>query len=193
MSRLVRSSHANGAVGSVAERAGFEPAVPVPRNTRSPGAPVQPLRHLSYGPALRYARQEMPSTRSAQPGGEGGIRTRDTRNGYTGFRDRRFQPLSHLSGPKIVSKAKKGLLLGPAASGNSIWPIPPVLRVDTFKTPYLALSGQLRAQNVIRTCSKSMKPHVFRPTGSRRHPALSDPDSALAVADPRPEEVGSAE
>ena len=30
-------------------------------------------------------------------GGESGIRTRDMRNAYTGFRDRRLQPLSHLS------------------------------------------------------------------------------------------------
>ena len=129
------------AVGTVAERAGFEPAVPVPRNTRSPGAPVQPLRHLSYGPSPRRARQGILSTRSAQPGGEGGIRTRDTRNGYTGFRDRRFQPLSHLSGLKIVSKAKMGLPVTPVPSRGSKRPVRAALRVDTFKTPYLALCG----------------------------------------------------
>ena len=31
----------------VAERVGFEPTVPITRNTRFPGAPDRPLQHLS--------------------------------------------------------------------------------------------------------------------------------------------------
>ena len=157
---------------------------------------ARPFNHSGTSPTNpgpRRARQELPSTRSAQPGGEGGIRTRDTRNGYTGFRDRRFQPLSHLSEPQNCIKGQVELRRESGPSRGSNWPIPPVPRVDTLKRPYLALSGQLRAQNVIRTCSKSMKPHVFRLFGPRRYPALSDPDSAAVVADPRPEEDGSAE
>ena len=128
----------------LAERAGFEPAIP------EPGIPV--------------------------------------------FETGAFNHSATSPSPKIVSKAELGPLASPAPSGGRNWPIPPVLRVDTFKTPYLALSHQLRAQNVIRTCSKSMKPHVSRLLfGPRCRPALSDPDSALTAADPRPEEVGSAE
>ena len=32
----------------MAERAGFEPARPVPQPTRFPGVPIRPLWHLSY-------------------------------------------------------------------------------------------------------------------------------------------------
>ena len=179
----------------MAERAGFEPAVPVPRNTRSPGAPVQPLRHLSCEtrPATRRAgrARRRESFRLAE---RAGFEPAIPEPGIPVFETGAFNHSATSPSPKIVSKAELGPLASPAPSGGRNWPIPPVLRVDTFKTPYLALSHQLRAQNVIRTCSKSMKPHVSHLLfGPRCRPALSDPDSALTAADPRPEEVGSAE
>ena len=44
---------------------------------------------------------------ASKPGGESGIRTHDTRR-YTGFRDRRFRPLSHLSAGTQHIPAEKG-------------------------------------------------------------------------------------
>ena len=62
--RSFRPAHCDG----LAERAGFEPAIPIPRDTRSPGVPVRPLQHLSAASGVEAW--------LGQPfGGEGGIRT----------------------------------------------------------------------------------------------------------------------
>ncbi len=182
------------AQGSVAERAGFEPAVPVPRNTRSPGAPVQPLRHLSHGPrsTAHEASIGLDTDRTAWRRG------RDSNPRYPRRVYRFSRPaLSTTQPPLRAQNCIKGQdepTPKPRPYSCSRWPIHAVLRVDTFETPYLALLNQPRARNVIRTCSKPLKPHVFHVfVGPRRRPVLSDPDSAVAVADPRPEEVGSAE
>ena len=192
--RLARDCHANGAVGSVAERAGFEPAVPVPRNTRSPGAPVQPLRHLSHGPrsTAREAKIGLDTDRTAWRRG------RDSNPRYPRRVYRFSRPALSTTQPPLLAqnciKGQCGLTPQPGPSRRTIWPIRGVLRVDTFETPYLALSNQPRAQTAIPTCSKPMKLHVFHVfVGPRRRPVLSNPDPAVAVADPRPEEVGSAE
>ena len=84
----------------LAERTGFEPAVGL-AHTRFPGVPVKPLRHLSGILTI-----DLPSGRS----GPGGLMAE--RAGFepaipvardTGFRNRRFQPLSHLSESQIGS------------------------------------------------------------------------------------------
>ena len=74
-----------GAPYVVAEGVGFEPTVPMVRHTRSPGAPVQPLRHPSGVQA------------PASYGGGGGIRTHEGHGAPSGFRDRPVQPLRHPS------------------------------------------------------------------------------------------------
>ena len=70
----------------MAERVGFEPTVPIARDTRFPGAPVRPLQHLSV---LR----NHGITLAERVGFEPTIPIRDT-----AFRERRLKPLGHLSG-----------------------------------------------------------------------------------------------
>ncbi len=81
-------------------------------HTRFPGVPIKPLWHLStyvllnwldqfdyFVSACRVVGHQVANRRTSQLyGGEGGIRTPDAAERHTGFRDRRFQPLSHLSG-----------------------------------------------------------------------------------------------
>ena len=74
-----------------------------------------------------------------------------------------------LQAQKIISKAKMSLFMsrGPPLEFNSA-----LFRrfsgVDTFKSPYIALSCYPRAQNVIRTGPKPTKPHVFHIFGPRK-------------------------
>ena len=114
----------------MAERAGFEPARPVAQPTRSPGAPIRPLWHLSkYWKTLRCQGKASPikyagignlvsTGRMAgcrwvgQKDKKGEIkdgwmewrRGRDSNpryaQTYTAFRERRLRPLGHLSGPE---------------------------------------------------------------------------------------------
>ena len=99
----------------MAERVGFEPTVPVTRDTRFPGAPVRPLQHLSdllhvralglravamsgglRSPARHshaLALVALPHDVAERVGFEPTIPRRDT-----AFRERRHKPLGHLSG-----------------------------------------------------------------------------------------------
>ena len=94
----------------MAERTGFEPAV----DCSTHAFQACPLSHSGTSPRIRppgksgvvcyqlaahwqLAHMLHESQEKLAHGGEGGIRTPDTGNRYTGFRDRRFQPLSHLS------------------------------------------------------------------------------------------------
>ena len=69
----------------VAERVGFEPTV-AKGYTRSPGAPVRPLQHLSSVLAERVGFE--PTLRKAE----------------TAFRERHHQPLGHLSKTDYITK-----------------------------------------------------------------------------------------
>ena len=92
----------------VAERVGFEPTVPISRDTRFPGAPVQPLQHLSYEKLRPYGKQpllcsthrapcEMPKCCITGMAERVGFEPTTPITQSTAFRERRLQPLGHLS------------------------------------------------------------------------------------------------
>jgi hypothetical protein len=93
----------------VAERVGFEPTVPIARDTRFPGAPVQPLQHLSYEKLRPYSKEPFYGLTHRAPcetpkllciagmAERVGFEPTTPIPRSTAFRERRLQPLGHLS------------------------------------------------------------------------------------------------
>ena len=104
---------------------------------------ARPFNHSGTSPTNQdrdARRRGMPPTRAAPPGGEGGIRTRDTRTGIPVFETGAFNHSATSPGPKLYQRPIRAYSWDERLRWRPIRPIPSALRVDTFGTPYIALS-----------------------------------------------------
>ena len=124
----------------MAERVGFEPTVPITRDTRSPGAPVRPLQHLS---------NDMHDLR----GGEGGIRTREPQRSYRFSRTAPSTTRPPLQAWLIIAWtwAISSLLQGLPSPTSHHPPTPPKIYpwLHQSKTAPTTLQGRLMEHTIV--------------------------------------------